>query len=113
MGKRIMPKPAAKPAVTTDSLNRGPGSRLRWSIGRGYGRFGGFLESAARLAIRRPAHERDPETDDTHYMHRMSIPSSPMTRRSTRAWPGVSYSAQGATPTTRSAARLSGRLTVS
>ncbi len=58
-GNKIMPEPTAEPTVTTESLNAGPGSRLRLPIRRGYGRFGGFLESAVRLA--QHPHERGPE----------------------------------------------------
>jgi hypothetical protein len=58
MGNKLMPKPAAKPTVSTESSSTGPGSR-RLPIRRGYARFGCFLESAVRLAER--PHEHGPE----------------------------------------------------
>jgi hypothetical protein len=54
-----MPKPAAKPNVATESLKQDRVSRLRFPITRAYGRFGGFLEWAIRVAAH--PHEHGPE----------------------------------------------------
>ena len=54
-----MPKPAAKPTVATESLKQDRVSRLRLPIRRAYGRFGGFLEWAIRVAAH--PHEHGPE----------------------------------------------------
>jgi len=58
-GNKIMPKPAAKPTVATESLKQDRVSRLRLPIRRAYGRFGGFLEWAIRVAAH--PHEHGPE----------------------------------------------------